>query len=272
VLVERGNQSFLFLRPLRVVGLFALLQPSTLHSQSLGTVTGEVKDASGAIVAGAVVTVHNTGTNAIRTVTTNEEGRYTVPALIPGTYGVKVEKTGFKTMMRPPFELQVQQTARIDLVLELGQVTETVEVSGAAALLTTENATVGTVMEQRRITDLPLNGRNLLSLVALSPNVTYGSSPAAQAAGRQGGTRAGVTMSLSGARPGATTRWTASPTPIKAQTGIYPAEFGRAAGQVNVSTKGGSNEYHGSAFAFPRNDRLDARPYLFKDPDITPSG
>src|SRR5205085_661232 len=115
-------------------------------------------------------------------------------ALNPGTYDLKVEKSGFKTANRPAFELQVQQTARIDIALELGQVSETVEVSGTTALLTTENATVGTVIEQQRITDLPLNGRNFLSLVALSPNVTYGFAPAAQAAGRQGGTRSAITM------------------------------------------------------------------------------
>src|SRR5215213_865055 len=158
--------------------------------------------------------------------------------------------------------------------------------STAALLLTTENATVGTVIEQKRITDLPLNGRNFLSLVALSPNVTYGFAQAAQAAGRQGGSRSNVTMSLSGARS-AWSNYTLdgiTNTDInfnlyivlpsvealqefKVQTGIYPAEFGRAAGQINVSTKGGSNQYHGTLFEFLRNDKLDARPYFFKDPE-----
>ena len=158
--------------------------------------------------------------------------------------------------------------------------------AASAQLLTTANATVGTVIERQRITDLPLNGRNFLSLVALSPNVTYGFNPAAQAAGRQGGTRAGVTMSLSGSRAtwsnytldGITNTdinfnlYIVLPSvealqEFKVQTGIYPAEFGRAAGQVNVSTKGGTNDYHGSAFEFLRNDKLDAKPYFFKDPE-----
>src|SRR5438552_973280 len=140
-----------------------------------------------------------------------------------------------------------------------------------------ENATVGTVIEERRITELPLNGRNFLSLVALTPNVTYGFTPAAQAAGRQGGTRSSVTMSLSGARAtwsnytldGITNTdvdfnlYIVLPSvdalqEFKVQTGIYPAEFGRAAGQVNVSTKGGGNQYHGTAFDYLRNDALDA--------------
>ena len=156
------------------------------------------------------------------------------------------------------------------------------EVSGLAALLTTETATVGTVIEEKRITDLPLNGRNFFSLVALSPNVTYGFTPAAQAAGREGGSRAAVTMSLAGARAtwsnytldGITNTdvnfnlYIVLPSvdalqEFKVQTGIYPAEFGRAAGQVNVSTKGGGNQYHGTAFDYLRNDALDAKNYDF---------
>jgi hypothetical protein len=105
---------------------------------------------------------------------------YNIPALIPGMYEVRAEKSGFKSATRTAVELQVQQTARVDFALEVGQVTESVEVSGALPLLATENATVGTVIEQKRITDLPLNGRNFFSLVALSPNVTYGFAQAAQ--------------------------------------------------------------------------------------------
>ncbi len=184
--------------------------------------------------------------------------------------------------MKTGVELQVQQTARIDFDLRVGQSTQTVEVSGLAALLTTETATVGTVIEEKRITDLPLNGRNFFSLVALSPNVTYGFTPAAQAAGREGGSRAAVTMSLSGARAtwsnytldGITNTdvnfnmYIVLPSvdalqEFKVQSGIYPAEFGREAGQVNVSTKAGGNQYHGTAFEYLRNDALDARNYDF---------
>ena len=268
-----------------VVTLFAA-SVAIVSGQTYGTVTGEVKDSTGASMPGVALTVRNTETNIVRAVTTNEDGLYTVPALNPGPYEVKAVKAGFKSATRSGIELQVQQTARVDFTMDVGQVSESVEVTAAGALLTTENATVGTVIERQRITDLPLNGRNFLSLVALSPNVTYGFAPAAQAAGRQGGTRAGVTMSLSGSRA----TWTnytldgISNTDInfnlfivlpsvealqefKVQTGIYPAEFGRAAGQVNVSTRGGTNEYHASIFEFLRNDRLDARPYFFKDPE-----
>jgi len=207
---------------------------------------------------------------------------YSFPNLVPGIYDVKVSSAGFDSVVKTGVELQVQQTARIDFDLRVGQSTQTVEVSGLAALLTTETATVGTVIEEKRITDLPLNGRNFFSLVALSPNVTYGFTPAAQAAGREGGSRAAVTMSLAGARAtwsnytldGITNTdvnfnlYIVLPSvdalqEFKVQTGIYPAEFGRAAGQVNVSTKGGGNQYHGTAFDYLRNDALDAKNYDF---------
>ena len=269
----------------QVLVLIPLLA-AALQAQTFGTITGEVKDTTGAAVAGATVLVRNTATNGTRVVTTNEEGIYSIPALNPGIYDVRAEKTGFKVATRTGVELQVQQTARIDFGLDVGNVSETVEVTSEVPLLTTENATVGTVIEQRRITDLPLNGRNFLSLVALSPNVTYGFTQAAQAEGRQGGSRAGITMSLAGSRS-AWSNYTLdgiTNTDInfnlyivlpsvealqefKVQTGVYPAEFGRAAGQVNVSTRSGSNQYHGSAFEFLRNDKLDARPYFFKDPE-----
>jgi hypothetical protein len=270
---------------LRTAFLLAILTSASL-AQTLGTITGEVKDATGAAVTGVNVTIRNTATNGVRTAVTNDAGNYFVPALVPGPYEVKAELSGFKVTTRGGIELQVQQTARVDLTLEVGQVTESVEVRGGAQLLSTEDATVGTVIEQKRITDLPLNGRNFFSLVGLSPNVTVGFAQAAQASGRQGGSRSALTISMAGARS-AWSNYTLdgiTNTDInfnlyivlpsvealqefKVQTGIYPAEFGRGAGQINVSTKGGTNQYHGALFEFLRNDRLDARPYFFKDPE-----
>src|SRR5712692_2468989 len=143
-------------------------------AQTSGEITGEVKDQSGAVAPNAAVTVTNTATNAARSTTTNGAGIYGFPSLVPGTYQVKVEAPGFQPMVRTNIELQVQQTARVDFTLTIGQASQTIEVSGAGQLLTTENATVGTVIEQKSIVDLPLNGRNFLQLVALSPNVTFG--------------------------------------------------------------------------------------------------
>ena len=158
----------------------------------------------------------------------------------------------------------------------------TTEVTAVTPLITTENATVGTVIENRRIVELPLNGRNYLSLIALSPNVSAGFAGAGQAGDRQGGSRANQQISISGQRrefnyytlDGMDNTDVNFNTYIflpsvdaleefKVQTGIYSAEFGRAAGQVNVVTKSGSNAFHGTVFEFHRNDKFDARPYAF---------
>ena len=263
--------------------LAGLLLPATiLLAQTAGEITGEVTDPSGASAPNATITATNKDTNVARTTQTNSVGVYSFPAMIPGSYEVKAAAAGFDTVVKTGIQLQVQQTARVDFTLTVGQATQTVEVSASGELLATENASVGTVIEQKRITDLPLNGRNFFSLVSLSPGVTFGFAPAAQAANRQGGTRAALTMSLSGSRA----TWTnytldgVTNTDInfnlyvllpsvealqefKVQQGIYSAEFGREAGQVNVSTRPGTNTYHGTAFDFLRNDALDAKPYDF---------
>ena len=265
----------------RLLLLAALLIPS-VWGQTAGEITGEVKDPSGASAPNATITATNKDTNVARTTQTNSAGVYSFPAMIPGTYDVKAVAAGFDTVVKTNILLQVQQTARVDFTLNVGQATQTVEVSASGELLSTENASVGTVIEQKRITELPLNGRNFFSLVALSPAVTVGFAPAAQAANRQGGTRAALTMSLSGSRAtwsnytldGITNTdinfnlYVVLPSvdalqEFKVQQGIYSAEFGREAGQVNVSTRPGTNSYHGTVFDFLRNDALDAKNYDF---------
>ena len=251
------------------------------YSQTLGTITGEVKDESGATVPGATVTAQNVGTNAVRTQVSNQAGAYTFPAMPPGMYQVKAELQGFKTVQNA-VELHVEETLRVDFTLEVGTLTETTEVSAAVTLISTSNATVGTVIENRRIVELPLNGRNYLSLIALSPNVSAGFAGPGQAGDRQGGSRAAQQISISGQRrefnyytlDGVDNTDVNFNTYIflpsvdaleefKVQTGIYSAEFGRAAGQVNVVTKSGSNGFHGTVFEFHRNDKFDSRPYAF---------
>jgi hypothetical protein len=255
---------------------------TAVFAQTAAEITGVITDQSGAAAPAATVMVTNTATNVERSTTTNSSGIYTFPELAPGTYQIKVAAPGFETMVKTNIELQVQQTARIDFTLAVGQGTQTVEIRANGQLLSTEDATVGTVIEQQRISELPLNGRNFFSLVALSPNVTFGFTPAQQASSRLGGSRSTLTMALSGARAtwenytldGVTNTDVDFNTFIllpsvealqefKVQSGIYPAEFGREAGQVNVSTRPGTNLYHGTAFEFLRNNDLDARPYDF---------
>jgi Carboxypeptidase regulatory-like domain len=253
-----------------------------VSAQTSGEITGEVKDQSGAGAANVNVTATNADTGVARTTQTNEAGLYSFPAMIPGTYSVKVTAPGFEVVTKTNILLEVQQTARVDFSLTVGQASQTIEVAANGELLTTDNATVGTVIEQKRIVDLPLNGRNFFSLVALSPGVTVGFSPAAQATNRQGGSRSTLTMSLAGARAtwsnytldGITNTdvnfnlYVLLPSvdaiqEFKVQSGVYPAEFGREAGQINVSTRPGTNAYHGTVFEFLRNDKFDATPYDF---------
>jgi len=263
-----------------LAALAALSLP--LLAQTHGEITGEVSDPSGAVVGGASVTVTNQQTNASRHVTSNSAGLYSFPSLVPGVYSVRVELAGFQAMVRQGIGVQVQQTARVDFRMQVGQVAEVLQVTGAPSLLATENAATGTVIENRRIVELPLNGRNFLQLVALSPNVSYGFGSAGQQRSIQGGQRSEQNISVAGMRS-EYNRFTLDGIEntdvnfnsyvflpsidalqeFKVQTGVYPAEFGRATSQVNVSTKPGANQFHGAAFEFLRNDNFDANNYAF---------
>ena len=162
--------------------------------QTFGDITGVVTDSSGGVVVGASITLTNPQTNFTRRTATNESGAYNFPVLHPGLYNVRAENQGFQSAIRSGIQLQVQQTARIDFQLQVGAVAEAVEVSASAALINTENATLGTVIENKSIVELPLNGRNFLDLVALSPNVSQGFNSNSGTGGggatsRQGGDR-----------------------------------------------------------------------------------
>src|ERR1700680_1981638 len=255
--------------------------------QTVGEITGLVTDASGGVVVSATVTVTNPQTNFRRAATTNAAGNYDFPALQPGIYNVRVEAPGFRTEIRTGVELQVQQAARIDFQLNVGSVAETVEVTGGTPLLNSENASLGTVIDGQRIVDLPLNGRNFLALVSGSPNVsagfnTNGGTSTGAASTRLGGDRANQSFAVSGSRREYNNysidginntepnfnAYLFLPSidaiqEFKVQTGIYSAEFGRGIGQVNVSTKSGTTQYHGTLFEFLRNSALDARPFGF---------
>src|SRR5687768_8546232 len=132
-------------------------------AQTSAEITGLVKDPTGAAVSGAGVTVTNKATGATRKITTNSEGLYSFPSLPPGTYELRVEQTGFKISLTDNVRLEVQQSARLDVAMEVGQVGETVTVSAAPALLNSENTTLGTVVENKIVVELPLNGRQYLN-------------------------------------------------------------------------------------------------------------
>jgi len=144
---------------------------NALHAQTYGEITGRVTDASGAVLSGAEVTLTNTSTNGVRKTTSTEAGVYAFPSVPPGSYSMKAEVTGFKSWASQAFEVQVQQSVRLDVVLQVGQTSEKIEVSATVALLQSENASLGSVIENKVVTELPLNGRQYLNLVALAPNV-----------------------------------------------------------------------------------------------------
>ena len=222
----------------------------------------------------------------VREAQTNSAGSYVFPNLLPGIYSVRVDLQGFQAKVLNAVELQVQQTARLDFSLELGSVEVAVEVTGSAPMINATDATVGTVIENRQILELPLNGRNFINLVSLSPNVSsdYAGGAGGGAGGRQGGDRATQNFSIAGQRR-EYNQYTLdgivnqdvnfntyaflpsidSVEEFKVQTGVYSAEFGREVAQVNVSTKSGTNAYHGTIFEFIRNDAFDAKPYALYD-------
>src|SRR6266513_726947 len=246
-----------------------LAVPIASLAQTFGQITGMVTDATG----GVLVTQQ-----------ANSAGLYVFPNLLPGVFNVKVELDGFRGASRNNVELQIQQTVRLDFKLEVGSLSETVEAVGTAPVLNTTDATIGTVIDGRQVAELPLNGRNFIRLVVLSPNVTsyYGGASGGGASGRQGGDRATQSFSVAGQRreynqytlDGVVNQdvnfntYAFLPSidaieEFKVQTGVYSAEFGREAAQVNVSTKSGTNEFHGAVFEFVRDDAFDARPYPF---------
>lgn len=254
----------------------------SLSAQTFGLVTGHISDPSGAAVPGAKVTFTNVATNALRMTNTTDSGDYTFPDVQPGVYNIRVEQSAFKGTGSNNIQVQVQQTVRLDFTLEVGQVTESVIVTASAEMLQAENTSLGTVIENKGITELPLNGRNYLGLVALAANANTLSSGSGQAGGRQGGDRAAQSISAGGNRimfdyftmDGVTntdpdfSTYVVLPSidaiqEFKVQTGIYPAEFGHQSTQINVVTKSGGNAYHGALFEFVRNDKFDAIPYAF---------
>ena len=249
-------------------------------AQTTASFRGAVTDASGAVVPGAKITARNEGTGLERKAEASDSGFYTVPALPVGRYSITVEASGFKKKTVTGLVLEVNQEARIDLPLEVGQVTESVTVAGSQALLQTENASVGQVIDNTYNTNIPLNGRDFSQLVLLTPGAVTRPGAATSAQGAATGSLgSGISIGgrdnqnnfmMDGANNNARQFGNIAIKPsidaiqeFKVQSNSYSAEFGQAAfGQINLITKSGTNQFHGVLFHFLRNDNFDARNYF----------
>ena len=235
-----------------------------------------VTDASGAVVSGAKIKITSTLTGLSREATTDGRGTYSVPLLPVSMYLVTAEKDGFKLAASSANELKVDQVLRVDLTMELGNLSETVEVKGRSVAIDSETAAIGQVVTERQVTELPLNGRNFLQLLFLG-------NGAVETSGEQGGMRqgAGNAISINGSRPtsnnylldGTSNTDTALGTPaailsidaiqeFKEQTATYSAEYGFSANQISIVSKTGTNRLSGSVFSFVRNDALDSQGFF----------
>ena len=266
------------------VALMVVLASVSLWAQAnTGTIVGTVHDSSGAVLASAPITIRNEETNISRTVVTSASGDYSAPLLPPGSYEVSATAAGFNEVVFRNIRLQVNQTVRMDFNLTVGAVQEAVDVASAAPLIQTDTSSMGQVVGQVQIANLPLNERNFVNFAYLAPGVQIDAENTLVSS-------QGLGLSANGARQISNNflldgidnndlvinQYSALPSveaiqEFKVQTGTYSAEYGRSSGaQVNVVLKSGSNNFRGTAYEYLRNRRLDAK-NAFDLPDCGPA-
>ncbi|MBI3693511.1 MAG: TonB-dependent receptor [Acidobacteria bacterium] len=248
------------------VGLALWLLPSVLPAQTpVGAIVGTVRDTSGAVVPGARVIIRNVQTGVQNTVETDELGNYMIAYLTPGEYQVRCERGGFESFQRTGILLQMDHKLRVDIDLQVGEATETVTVNAGTPLLETETSTLGQVIDTRKVLDLPQVDSNVFSLVALAPGVQ--TQPGAAFPSIGGGRATASSILLDGVE---NHRGIPIYVPsgdaiqeFKVLTHAFSAEYGRTGGGiVSLAIKSGTNQFHGSAFEFFRNDVLNARNFF----------
>src|ERR1700733_5699919 len=253
--------------------LLAVLAPTVCSAQdATGRLFGTVYDQQGAVISSAQITVTNTATQVVRTSVTDNEGHFQVLALPIGNYTVRAEHAGFRTVISSEQKLSINQALRIDIKMEVGAASQTVDVGAEAAPVETVNATLGQSVTGRVLTNMPLNGRDMLDLALLQPGVTESNDDNGGAGNYSiaGGRSDSVTFLLDGGlnndlldnsnlldpNPDAVAEF-------RLLTSNYTAEYGRnGGGIISVVTKSGSNQIHGSLFEFFRNRVLDANDYF----------
>lgn len=269
------------LSPLGAFALLAILRLSA--SAQTAQLTGTVSDKSGAFVPGARVTATNVATGVARSSITNSSGNYLITALLRGNYQVTTEASGFKQVNQGPTTFAVDQVARIDFQLEVGEAKESITVSSTAVLLDADTSTVGAVIENKQVADLPLSGRDPVNLLALSPGIRpqSGFGGVLTAGGTsQSGAWSGFSFNggIAGANPilveGLSLDILQMNLPsyvppvdatqeLRAQTNTFSAEYGRSTSAViNFGVKSGTNQLHESAYEYLRNRDLNANTFF----------
>src|SRR5580692_4758791 len=266
--------------------LFSVFCLNLSAQSTYGSISGTVTDPSGAAVAAVNVTLTNVGTAEKRSQTTGDNGQFTFVNLFQGNYRVDIEKQGFKHFARTGVVVEVQQDTHLDAALTLGQVSEVVEVTGETPLIQTESSSLGQVVEQRKADELPLNGRNIFNLITVSPAAVAqggsGGSPVGQNPFSWGNYQIGGSFANQGAeyldgQPlniGYINLPIVIPTQdsvgeFKVQYSNLGAEWGKfSGGVVNLSTKSGSNKWHGSGYEYFRNKVLNANEYFNKQNEL----
>jgi hypothetical protein len=280
--------------------VFALALPTSVAAQGTptGTISGYIVDPAGLAVPGARVAVESENTGAMRDVFSNHQGLYSVPALLPGPYNITVEASGFKTLHENRIVLEAEQTARLDFNLTIGSTSETITVEGSAPLLNTSDASVSTLIGNRFVENMPLNGRSFSSLIDLTPGVVLTqTNQYEQGQFSVNGQRPdanyflvdGVSANLGTAGNGsALGQGGAGQLPavdafggmsnmvsldalqeFRIETSSFAPEYGRTPGaQVSVVTKSGTNALRGTAFEYFRNDVLDANDWFADHSDL----
>ncbi len=263
---------------LHSTGLILMLAfSSTLAAQVAGRITGFVRDSSGAVLPGATVRATTVEQQLTRTTTTDVTGFYQLLAMPPGTYDITVEARGFETQAQKGVSLTLNENLRLDAVLKVGAVQAEVTVASTATLVDTTSHTLSALVDAKRVEQVPLQGRNIVALAALLPGVVEVFAPQ-----EMGDTRNGPTMSVNGGRSinnnftfngfnyvhfGQTTGMNYPPPDavqeIRIQTHNFGSEYGNNSGsQMSVTSKSGTNEFHGSAWEFLRNDKMNARSFF----------
>jgi len=258
----------------------SVFSPSLEAQTTYGSVTGLVADSSGAAITGADVTVTNTGTAEKRVQQTGTDGLYSFVNLLPGQYRIEVEKPGFKRIARPDVVVEVGQSVRIDLTMQVGEVSQTVEVTGETPQLQAESSSIGQVVEERKANELPLNGRNVFNLISLAPSVVPQGSATGTPVGvnpfgwgnyQVNGSFGNESAEYLDGQPlniGYINLPVVIPTQdsiqeFKVQTSNLGADWGKfSGGVINLSTKSGSNALHGAAYEYLRNKVLDANDFF----------